>query len=323
MRLKKPAWHRSTIAIAAALNLFACASVAHAAASVTVLADTSSASATAMVQTLLSASSGLSVIAGSAQYLGAATAAGTFNQGGTDPTTGIGIDSGVVLSTGDARFIGSSAAFADDWANKSGTFTAGVGNALASNSSAGSALFGALTPFATQNASVLSFQFVPQHSTLTLSLVFASEDYNELVNSGFPTDVFGVFINGINQALVPGTNLAISASTIHCGGPTSGAATGIGGQHCDLYRDNAPFLGSIESELNGFTVVLDLAMQVNVGQVNSISIGVADTLDDVGDSAQLLRAGSVAAVPEPSSWALMLGGLVACAAGVLRRKRSG
>jgi hypothetical protein len=54
--------------------------------------------------------------------------------------------------------------------------------------------------------------------------------------------------------------------------------------------------------------------------VNSISIGVADALDSAGDSALLLAAGSVAAVPEPSAWALMLGGLAACAAIVRRRK---
>ncbi|CAN5207297.1 hypothetical protein BH11PSE9_BH11PSE9_00390 [soil metagenome] len=318
MPLKRPAWHLTAIALA--LALCAGATTAHAAATVTVLPDTSAASATAMVQTLLNPTSGLSVVAGSAQYIGAATASGSFTNGGTDPTTGVGIASGVVLSTGDARFIGSSAAFADDWANKSGTFTSGFGNSLEANTSAGHALFASLTPFATENASILSFQFVPQHSTLTLSFVFASEDYNDLIDSGFPTDVFGVFVNGINQALVPGTNLAVSASSIHCGGPTSGMSTGIDGQNCGLYRDNAPFFGSIDSEADGFTVVLNLAMAVNAGQVNSISIGVADTLDSFGDSAVLLGAGSIAAVPEPSTWALMLGGLAACGIAARRRR---
>ncbi len=166
---------------------------------------------------------------------------------------------------------------------------------------------------------MLSFEFIPLYSTLTLSFVFASEDYNDLVNSGFPTDVFGVFINGVNQAFVAGTNLAISASTINCGGPTSGPANGAGAQNCDLYRDNPPFFDDIDSELNGFTVVLDLAMSVNAGQVNSMSIGIADAADTWGDSAVLLRTGSVAAVPEPSTWALMLGGFAAC--GVVARRR--
>ncbi len=303
-------------ALAAAL---ACAAGAHAAATVTPLADTSAASAQQLVNTLLSASSALSVVPGSAQYTGAASASGTFTAGGTG-ATGLGIDSGVVLTSGDARFIGSSAAFSGDWPNKSGTFTAGVSNALTPNTAPGNALFSGLTASPTFNASVLSFQFVPLYGSLTLSFVFGSEDYNDLVNVGFPTDVLGIFVNGVNMALVPGTSLAISASTINCGGPTSGVASGVGAQNCALYRDNAPFFGSIDSELDGMTVVLTLSMPVVAGQVNSISIGVADALDSAGDSALLLAAGSVAAVPEPSAWALMLGGLAACAAIVRRRK---
>lgn len=318
MRMKRhPAWPLA----ATALATLACATAAHAGASVTALADTSPASALSLVNTLLSPTSGLSLVPGSAQYTGAATASGSFTNGSANPSTGLGIDSGVVLTSGDARFIGSSAAFAGDWANKTGTYTAGVLNALTPNTSPGNALFNPLTSFGTSNASVLSFQFVPQYGTLTLNFVFASEDYNDLVNLSFPTDVFGVFVNGVNQALVPGTGLAISASTINCGGPTSGVANGVGAQNCALYRDNAPFFGSIDSELDGFTVVLSLAMPVNVGQVNSIAIGVADSLDSSGDSAVLLAAGSVAAVPEPSGWMLMLGGLAACAA-IVRRRQS-
>jgi hypothetical protein len=320
MRSKKrhPAGPLAALALAA----LTCAGSAQAGASVSPLADTSPAAAEALVQTLLGASPGLSVVAGSLQYTGAASASGTFSNGNAAAANGLGIDSGVVLSTGDARFIGSSAAFAGDSANKSGTFTAGVLNALTPNTSPGNALFDALTSSGTQNASLLSFQFVPQYGTLTLSFVFASEDYNDLVNAGFPTDVFGVFVNGVNQALVPGSGLAISASTINCGGPSSGAASGAGAQNCALYRDNAPLTDRIDSELDGFTVLLTLAMPVNAGQVNSISIGVADAMDSFGDSAVLLAAGSVSAVPEPASWALMLGGLAACS-GWLRRHRAG
>ena len=36
---------------------------------------------------------------------------------------------------------------------------------------------------------------------LSLQLVFGSEDYNDLVNSGFPTDVFGIFVNGVNYGV--------------------------------------------------------------------------------------------------------------------------
>ena len=84
-----------------------------AAAVVAPMVDGSSASATALANSLLAPASGISVVAGSAFCVGAPTASGTFTNGGTG-AAGVGIDSGVVLTTGDARFIGSSAAFAGD-----------------------------------------------------------------------------------------------------------------------------------------------------------------------------------------------------------------
>jgi hypothetical protein len=284
------------------------------------MADSSSASASVLVDALLSPSSGLSLVTGSAQYTGQASASGTFSAGGTGPT-GLGINNGVVLTTGDARFIGSSAAFPFDSANKSGGYTAGFGNSLTENTSPGNALLGTLTAAPTANASALSFQFIPQGSSLKLTFVFGSEDYNDLVNSGFPTDVFAIFVNGINYALVPGTGLPVSAATINCGGPTSGPASNVGPQSCALFRDNAPFFDSIDSEVDGFTVPLDITVPVNGGTINSIFIGIADSLDTAGDSAVLLAAGSVTAIPEPSSMALMLVGTYSLAL-VLRRKQS-
>src|SRR5678816_1390156 len=90
---------------------------AFAGATVTPMADGSNASATALVNSLLAPGGGIGLVAGSASYVGASTASGMFTGGGTGPT-GVGIDSGVVLTTGDARFLGSSAAFAGDNANK-------------------------------------------------------------------------------------------------------------------------------------------------------------------------------------------------------------
>src|SRR5689334_3767437 len=77
-------------------------------ATVTPMVDASNAAAAALVNALLAPTSGVAVVTGSATYIGAPSASGTFTGGGTGPT-GLGINSGVVLTTGDARFIGSSA----------------------------------------------------------------------------------------------------------------------------------------------------------------------------------------------------------------------
>jgi hypothetical protein len=297
------------------VSALAWGSVAQASATVTSLPNGSSASALTLVNTLLSSLPGMAVVAGSAAYTGQASASGTFTNGGTGPT-GLGIDRGVVLTTGDARFIGSSAAFAGDSANKTGDFTAGIGNSLTANTSAGNPLFNSLTSAGTFNASILSFQVIPVGAVLTMSFVFGSEDWNDLVNTGFPTDVFGVFVNGVNYAKIGGA--AISTSTINCGGPTSGPAPGSG-PNCARYRDNAPFFDAIDTELDGLTTVLSIAIPLNVGVINTISIGIADSFDTFNDSALLIRAGSIAAIPEPETLGLLAIALAAMAISTRRR----
>ena len=250
-----------------------------------------------LVSTLLGGSSGISVVPGSVQYTGAASASGVFVNGGTDPATSIGINYGVLLTTGDARFVSGSAAFSGDLPNKTGFFSSGIGNSLTLNTSPGSSLFSGLTSAQTFNASILSFQFVPAGNSITLRYVFGSEDYNAGVNSGLPTDVLGIFVNGINYAVVPGTNMPVSAASINCGGPTSGPANLVNAQHCELYRDNPPFVGSIETELNGLTVTLTLRAPVVANQINSFQLGIANAFDTFFDSTVFIEAGSLQSYP--------------------------
>lgn len=240
---------------------------------------------------------GITVVSGSVQYTGAPAASGIFINGGTDLNTTVGINSGVVLTTGDARFVSGSAASPDDFPNKTTAFGAGIGNTLTRNTSPGSSLFSGLTAAQTFNASILSFQFVPTGSTITLRYVFGSEEYGDVVNTGFPPDVIGIFVNGVNYARVPGTSVPVSTASINCGGPTSGAASGVNPQNCSLYRDNPPFFGKIETELDGLTVVLTLTAPVMAGQVNTIQFGIANSSDSYADSAVFIQAGSLQSAP--------------------------
>ena len=74
---------------------------------------------------------GIAVVPGSVQYTGATAASGLFINGGTESRqTSIGINYGVVLTTGDARFVSGSATSAEDFPNKTTAFGAGILNTL-------------------------------------------------------------------------------------------------------------------------------------------------------------------------------------------------
>jgi hypothetical protein len=256
----------------------------------------SSAAVQMLVSSLLGG--GITVVPGSVQYTGATAASGLFINGGTDLNTTVGINYGVVLTTGDARFVSGSAISPDDFPNKTTAFGAGINNnTLTRNTSPGSPLFSSLTSSPTFNASILSFQFIPSGSTVTLRYVFGSEEYGDVVNTGFPPDVLGIFVNGVNYARVPGTSVPVSTASINCGGPTSGAATNVNPQNCSLYRDNPPFFGKIETELDGLTVILTLTAPVMAGQVNTIQLGIANSSDSYADSAVFIQAGSLQSAP--------------------------
>ena len=256
--------------------------------------DSSPASAQTLVNALLNpyAEGTLKLVAGSVAYKGASFASGIFSNGGTNAATTIGIESGVLLTTGDARFVSGNPLVPEDVANKNAYSTAGAVNALTVNNSPGDALFASVTSSPTFNASILSLQFVPAGDTLKLTYVFGAEDYNNWINSGIPTDVIGIFVNGVNYAVVPDTSTPISASTVNCGGPSNGAATGFTAQNCELYRDNPPFVGAIDTELNGLTVSLTVTAPVTSGQVNTVQIGIADAFDTFYDSALFLKGSS-------------------------------
>jgi len=240
---------------------------------------------------------GIAVVPGSVQYTGASAASGLFVNGGTDLTKSIGIGNGVVLTTGDARFVSGSSISAEDFPNKTTAFGAGILNSLTRNTSPGSPLFASLTSAQTFNASILSFEFIPSGTTITLKYVFGSEEYGDVVNTGYPPDALGVFVNGVNYARVPGSGVAVSTASINCGGPVSGAASGVNPQNCSLYRDNPPFFGKIETELDGLTVVLTLTAPVIAGEVNTIQLGIANSADSSADSAVFIQAGSLQSAP--------------------------
>ena len=135
--------------------------------------------------------------------------------------------------------------------------------------------------------------------------MFGSEDYNDLVDAGFPTDVFGIFVN----VIIPRARVRHVAADLRVEHQLrrpdvrSGRRTSAR-PNCGLFRDDPPFSGMIDSEVDGVDDQIQLSCDPGrYRTANAPELGVADDLDCFSDSALLLsgRRRGVAAVPEPSS----------------------
>jgi plastocyanin len=218
---------------------------------------------------LVTALVGGGVTTSNVTYVGANVAAGTFSGGAGI----VGFDSGVILSTGDvANVVGPNQL--DDVTTINGT--------------AGDAQLTALSTFATFDAAVLEFDFTPQTDTAVFRFVFASDEYNEFVNTQF-NDVFAFYVNGVNCALVPGTSTPISINTINNGNPL-----GTNPTNPTLYRNNdLQDGGTLNTEMDGLTVVLTCIAGVTPDATNHIKLAIADASDEEWDAVVFLQANSL------------------------------
>ncbi|MEO8751187.1 MAG: choice-of-anchor L domain-containing protein [Casimicrobiaceae bacterium] len=201
---------------------------------------------------------GPGVTISNATFIGAAAAAGTFTGG----QVSIGIDGGVVLSTGAAQD------------------TVGPNQSDATTTEfmqpGDSQLNTLVAPYITQDAAILEFDVTPTANTLSVRFVFASEEYPEFVNSQY-NDVFAIFVNGVNCANYGGRPVNVNSinATINE----------------DLYLDND--LGTRNTEMDGLTVPLECVAAVNPNVRNHVKIAIADTSDGIYDTAVFLAAGGV------------------------------
>jgi hypothetical protein len=232
-----------------------------------------------MVGSLIDVSSGITVTPGTATFTGGTNSSGTFSNAnflGTDFT------SGVVLTTGNASNL-------DGPNGQSSDFS--VNNGFAGGNTKLNAI---VTPRTTNNASTLSFDFVPTNDTISFQFVFGSEEYNEFVGSSF-NDVFGFFLNGENIALIPGTNTAIAINNVNGGnGPNNPP------QNQQFFTDNTG--GGLDTKLDGLvgqTMSLFAIGSVTPGETNTIEIAIGDTTDTSFDSAVFLKGASFTDEPPP------------------------
>ncbi|MEE4376847.1 MAG: choice-of-anchor L domain-containing protein [Candidatus Competibacteraceae bacterium] len=202
-------------------------------------------------------------------YIGGDLAAGTFIGG----TGIIGFESGVILSSGQAIDV--------------------VGPNTSDNTSTdlgtpGDQDLTDLSGFDTNDATILEFDLVPNASVLFIRYVFASEEYNEFVESSF-NDVFAFFVNDKNCALVDED--PVSINTINNGNPFGeGTATNPEAYINNDLNDGG---GSIDTEMDGLTVLLTCTAIVNPGVANTLKLAIADASDSILDSAVFLATGGV------------------------------
>ena len=241
------------------------------------LTVTTSSDADALVGALLG--SGITLSPGTATYTGDALAAGTFTGGAA---SGIGINSGVILATGrasDAVGPNQNAVDADNGLDDTSTALGEPGDADLSALSGG---------FPTFDAAVLEFDFVSAGGDLYFNFVFASEEYNEWVDSVF-NDVFAFYVDGVNIGLVPGTTDPVSINTVN------------GSMNSAYFNDNTvdSGLAPYDIEYDGFTDVFTASYMGLAAGTHSMVLAIADSSDAFLDSAVFLQAGSFDDEPTP------------------------
>ena len=217
-------------------------------------------------------------------FNGAPIAIGKFVSQGTN----IGLDSGVVMTTGTVLDQGTDLG------------PAGPNNQLQSfnNGAPGDPDLTAIAGNVTQNASILEFDFVPVSDTIQFNYVFASEEYPNFCCGAF-NDVFAFILSGVstpfpptNIALLPITPpLPVTIENVNNGVANNGPCT-----NCAFYNNNTANGMNAQNgqfvRYRGFTNVLTATAQVICGETYHIKMAVADVTDAVWDSGVFLEAGS-------------------------------
>lgn len=252
--------------------------------------DSTSTDGSAMAGALL----GSGITISNVNYIGAENQSGFFSDGASV----LGIDSGLIMTSGDANIA----------PGPNDSDTAG----LNVNGSGDSDLDALIPGYSTNDAAVLTFDFETTSGDLFFNYVFASEEYNEWVGSEF-NDVFAFFVNGVNIAEAP-DGQPVSINNVNCGDPYIGT-----GPNCDIYNNNDPNDGGVAYNIqyDGFTDKL-VASVLGLGAgTHTMKIAIADAGDHIYDSAVFIEGGSFSDIPtdpgvsvaEPASLALLMLGI--------------
>ena len=159
----------------------------------------------------------------------------------------------------------------------------------------------------TNDETVLEFDFIPQGEVVVFRYVFSSEEYNDFTCASV-NDAFGFFISGpgidgeftndgINIAIIPGTDLPVSINTVNNGVPAGTNCTEEGLANTEFFIDNEGNTDPNSTQMDGFTVILEATANVECGEMYHLKMAICDVGDSVWDSAVFLESGSFGAIP--------------------------
>ncbi|PSF38882.1 PEP-CTERM sorting domain-containing protein [Aphanothece hegewaldii CCALA 016] len=195
-----------------------------------------------------------------------------------DPSEVMGLNEGIILTSGDVNLaLGP---------NNSDSSTGFI-------NTPGDADLDALIPgFSTLDSTVLEFDITSATGDLFIQYSFASEEYNEFVNSN-SNDVFGFFFEGTNIALIPGTSTPVAINNVNKN------------LNSGFYNNNDPSDLGIPTpfhiEYDGFTDVFTAkATGLTPGQTYNLKLAIADAGDRTLDSAVFIK-GISSVDPEPQA----------------------
>jgi gliding motility-associated-like protein len=207
---------------------------------------------------------------------------------GTLPTT-LGMDSGIVLTSGSVAAAGFGIGIASPASSFASTGTGTPGDIALSQ----------LASLATFDACILEFDFRPLGDSIRFEYKFGSEEYPEFACTNF-NDVFGFFITGPgfpvaqNIARIPGTTLPVAINTVNSApvgtGPIANCQVYPGAPVAAYYINNS---ASTSIVYDGTTTLLEAKAAVTPCQTYHLKLGIADGGDGSYDSGVFLKAGSL------------------------------
>jgi gliding motility-associated-like protein len=212
--------------------------------------------------------------------------AGAANGIFTVQASNLGLDSGIVLTTGHAAAVAGSESGLTSYNNNT------TGDVALQT------LSGAST---TRDACILQFDLVPKGDTIKFDYVFGSEEYINSVCGPY-NDAFAFFISGPgltgveNMAQVPGTTIPVAVNSINNGVPgmygslPNCTSMGAGSPFTAYYNNNA---SGTTMAYRGLTTVLTAAHAVNPCDTYHLKLTIADAVNGLYDSGVFIKAGSL------------------------------